>query len=117
MAASEPGLETVPDVKRWKWRGRRQPGANTSDPVPNAQAAAKTPTAGQGVIEVLVKPWGTVFVDGVKQGNTPATRTMTVSAGRHTITVRHPTLGEVVQKVLVHAGDHDVLRFDLNPRL
>ncbi len=103
----EPAEEPDTHTERRR-RGRRR--GHTK-----AKAWVEEVQTGEGVVEVVVKPWGTVFIDGVKQGKTPVFRRATVPAGRHTVTVRHPILGEIVKTVVIEDGDHDILRIDLNP--
>ena len=52
-----------------------------------------------GTVMLLIKPWGQVEVDGVMQGSTPPLRSLTLSPGRHTITIRNPSQPAIVRVV------------------
>jgi hypothetical protein len=83
-----------------------------SAPETRAATAVKKPRR-RATIEVHVRPWGKVSVDGKEKGNTPLLRQFTASAGKHTIVVEHPELGKRKQTVVLKAGERRVLRFDL----
>jgi serine/threonine-protein kinase len=62
-------------------------------PPPTAIAAPPTAVAaapvGHGMLQVVVKPWGEVVVDGRAIGTTPLDR-VSLAAGPHVVEVRHP---------------------------
>lgn len=44
-------------------------------------------------VDIVVEPWGTVYVDGRRIGDTPFVRTLTAMTGDHRVRVVHPQLG------------------------
>ncbi len=69
------------------------------DSVPIPAAAS-----GEGVLTVVADPFGAVFVDGVRYGDTPGE--CRVAAGTYTVRVVHPKLGAREARVKVDAGGH-----------
>ena len=79
-------------------------------------AAKKAAVAlGPATVELTVKPWGTVLVDGKELGNTPVLRSFQLPAGKHTLVIRHPTLGVNKSTITLKAGEHKNLTVDLMP--
>lgn len=75
-------------------------------------AAAVAPRA--GTIEVLVRPWGTVYVDGeVRQRETDVVYRTQLPPGPHRIRATHPTLGAVEREIVVDPGSTARIEFDL----
>ena len=75
----------------------------TPIPAPVTMPAAAPPPAGPGQMQVVVKPWGEVTVDGRPVGTTPLDR-LTLSAGMHAVTVRHPLYEPWEGRVTIRAG-------------
>ena len=73
--------------------------------VPSTTLAAPPPTApaGPGMLQVVVKPWGEVHVDGRSVGTTPLDR-LTLPSGAHVLTVRHPLYDAWEGRVTIRAG-------------
>jgi len=81
--------------------------------VPPAAGAAQQ-TAGQSAAnadeaiingttyKLLIKPWGTVYVDGVDRGVSPPVKRLTLAPGQHTIRIVNPNFPDYV--VTVDAG-------------
>jgi class 3 adenylate cyclase len=61
-------------------------------------------------LELAIAPWGTVFVDGVKRGESPPLTTLDVSPGRHTVIVRNSNFPPHVEKVVVKSGEATQIR-------
>ena len=40
--------------------------------------------------QLLIKPWGVVYVDGVDQGASPPLKSLALTPGRHTVRITHP---------------------------
>lgn len=55
-----------------------------------------------GTLSINALPWADVWVDGAPVGTTPLAN-LSVSVGSHEVVLRHPTLGERQQTVLVKA--------------
>ncbi len=72
-------------------------------PKPATTTAPDPPVRGPtGTVMLLIKPWGQVEVDGVMQGSSPPLRSLTLSKGRHTITIRNPSQPAIVRVVEVN---------------
>lgn len=68
-----------------------------------------------GAVEVLVRPWGTVFINGeVHQRETDVVYRTQLPAGTHRIRVTHPTLGTATRTIRVQAGSTARIEFDLD---
>jgi len=69
---------------------------------------------GQGQIQVFVKPFGEVFVNGVSKGMTPLDGPVTLYEGTHTVRVINSKDGkEETRQVKLTAGQNQKLIFDL----
>lgn len=72
-------------------------------------------TAQTGGIEVLVRPWGTVAVNGeVRQRETDVVYRAQLPVGTHTVQASHPVLGSAARQVTVSRGAVSRLVFDLD---
>ncbi|NND71483.1 MAG: PEGA domain-containing protein [Rhodothermales bacterium] len=61
-----------------------------------------------GYLVILVKPWGSIYINGkLNKLETDIEYTTEISAGRHTVTATHPTLGSISQEVVVSGGDRE----------
>ena len=67
-------------------------------------AAAPAKAATTGVVQLIVLPWGEVFVDGKRRGVSPPLRTVELAAGPHLIEVRNGSFAPLLQRVDVKAG-------------
>ena len=56
-----------------------------------------------GRVSINAQPWAQVWIDGTLVGETPLAN-LTVSAGQHEITFRHPQLGERRETTMVKSG-------------
>jgi serine/threonine protein kinase len=65
-----------------------------------------------GTLIILVRPWAEVSVDGESMGTTPM-KPLTLSAGRHSIVLNHPSFKPVRRKITVDAGRETRLEVDL----
>ena len=50
-------------------------------------------------IKLMIKPWGTVFVDGVQIGASPPLKNLNLSEGRHKIRVTNPGFPDFVNEI------------------
>lgn len=66
-----------------------------------------------GYLEVVVNPWGEIWVDGKAYDTTPLAAPLALSPGLHEISARHPRLGTQTQRVSVAKGDTLHRFFDL----
>ena len=72
-----------------------------SDTAPATQAANDAIINGT-TYKLLIKPWGTVYVDGVDRGVSPPVKRLTLAPGQHTIRLVNPNFPEHV--ITVDAG-------------
>ncbi len=77
------------------------PAAKPTKPAP-APAPEPAVRGATGTVMLLIKPWGQVEVDGVMQGSSPPLRSLNLSKGRHTITIRNPSQPAIVRVVEVN---------------
>jgi len=67
-----------------------------------------------GTLSVIVRPWGSIYIDGTLLArDTDLRRSLDVAAGSHVVRVVHPVLGEQERRVDVRAGETTSLTFDL----
>jgi hypothetical protein len=71
------------------------------------QAASQAANADEAIVngttyKLLIKPWGTVYVDGVDRGVSPPVKRLTLAPGQHTIRIVNPNFPDHV--VTVDAG-------------
>ena len=56
-------------------------------------------------IKLMIKPWGTVFVDGVQMGASPPLKNLTLTQGRHKIRVSNPGFPDFIHEIDVNKND------------
>jgi serine/threonine protein kinase len=118
-SARETPTRTVPSSNEPV--GHRKPGTKAvPEVVPTPTPAATTaplpsplpPLAATGVLQLVVRPWAEVTVDGVSVGTTPF-RPLTLGAGIHTVVFSHPNYKSFQRKVTVRAKETTRLEVDL----
>jgi hypothetical protein len=62
-------------------------------------AAANAPRPASTTYKLMIKPWGTVHVDGAESGVSPPLKRLTLPAGQHTIRIVNPNYRDRVIKV------------------
>ena len=62
----------------------------TPDTADNAPAAATTVATGNATYRLMVKPWGTIYVDGKRHGVSPPLKRLVLPAGPHTVMLENP---------------------------
>ncbi len=106
-AASTPTPERVavePKESREAKRARERE-AKAKQAAARASAATAKPAApATGTVQLAVSPWGQVEVDGTSMGTAPPLNQLTLSEGRHTITLRNDAFAPHVQTINVEAG-------------
>ncbi|MFZ3001289.1 MAG: serine/threonine-protein kinase [Undibacterium umbellatum] len=50
-------------------------------------------------LKLSIKPWGTVFVDGVQQGASPPLKNISLTAGKHKIRVTNPGFPDFITEI------------------
>jgi hypothetical protein len=66
---------------------------DTADSAPEAATSAMTATttaAGNATYRLMVKPWGTIYVDGKRHGVSPPLKRLVLPAGAHTVMLENP---------------------------
>lgn len=67
-----------------------------------------------GTLSVLVRPWGSIYIDGTLLArDTDLRRSLDVAAGSHVVRVVHPVLGEQERRVDVRVGQTTTVTIDL----
>ena len=99
-------------------RAARSPSPVRTPPpaAPSPAIAAAPPTtapapAGNGLLQVVVKPWGEVVIDGRPIGTTPLDR-VTLAAGAHAVGIRHPLYEPGEGRVTIRPGQTERLVVD-----
>jgi serine/threonine-protein kinase len=90
--------------------------APTPAPTPPPSTPPSTPAPeralGAGLLQVAVRPWGEVAVDGVVVGTTPLDK-IAVAAGPHVVRVHHPAYEILERRVSIQPGQTERLVVDL----
>ena len=68
-----------------------------------------------GVVQLAVSPWGQIDVDGQPMGTSPPLTRLTLSAGRHTVTVRNADFPSYVATLNVDGENPVTLRHRFGP--
>jgi serine/threonine-protein kinase len=95
-------------------RGREEPASTTVPSLapPSLPAASDAAAAAPGLLQVAVRPWAEVSVDGNVVGTTPLDR-MSLRPGVHVVRVRHPAYEPVERSVTIRSGETAKLTVDL----
>lgn len=67
-------------------------------------------------IKLMIKPWGTVFVDGVQMGASPPLKNLNLSEGRHKIRVTNPGFPDFVNEVNVSKNNTPAIAHEFNSK-
>jgi serine/threonine-protein kinase len=84
----------------------------TPSPTPTATPAPSPSAVREGVLQLSVKPWAKVFVDGREVGDTPL-KPLSLPAGEHAIRFEHPEYHPLQKRVTVRTGEPVRLEVDL----
>ena len=85
------------------------PPRTTASPAP-----ADPPPVLTGLVTVLVRPWGSIYIDGhLEKVNTDVQHTAALPEGRHIVRVEHPALGTREQVVEIRNGQPRHVTFNL----
>lgn len=111
-AGREPVRSSTPDADRPQRLPTTTPPSPAAEPEDTANAPDEQPPVAQestaeprsGTVTVLVRPFGTIYVDGVlRKENTDVKYDISLPVGRHVIRAYHPVLGE--REVTVDVAD------------
>lgn len=89
--------------------GVRQRASVVVEPDSTATVRVELPSA---PVNINAQPWATVLIDDRSYGDTPIAN-VPVRVGEHTVTLRHPTLGEHTVRVTVRQGSPNRVTVDL----
>lgn len=103
--AEAPAPAPKKPVESAKERRAREAQARGDARVKTAVASLAT-----GTLQIAVSPWGHVEVDGAPAGTTPPLNKLTLSEGRHTITIRNDEFPPHTVTVNVSAGQPITLK-------
>jgi hypothetical protein len=86
--------------------------------LPPAAAAGR---AGEAVVngttyKLVIKPWGTVYVDGVDRGVSPPIKRLTLGPGQHTIRIVNPNFPEHIMTVDAGAKETMIIEHDFTAK-
>jgi len=95
---------------------RSPPPPATTLPAPGPTATPRSVVEavpeGPGMLQVAVKPWGEVSVDGKVMGTTPLDR-ITLASGSHLVRVKNPAFDAWEGRIVVRPGQTERLIVDL----
>jgi serine/threonine-protein kinase len=116
-ATAPPSLPhaTLPPTTRPPPRPRPLPVAPAPpqvDVVVPATVPTTTAPAEPGTLQIVVRPWAEVSIDGRVLGTTPMDR-VSLSAGTHSVTLKHPAFDALKRGVTIRPGEHTKLVVDL----
>ena len=71
---------------------------------PEATPPTKEPKNTEGKttkhsIKLMIKPWGTVFVNGVQMGASPPLKNLKLAEGRHKIRISNPGFPDFIHEI------------------
>jgi class 3 adenylate cyclase len=75
-------------------------------PITNAAPAAKP-----GTVKLAIRPWGEIYVDGSKLGDTPPLRSISLAPGKHRIEIRNGEFTPHKQTVEVRSSAETTLHY------
>ena len=82
-----------------------------TDAEPAAPVSPDKPVAREtGKVDLRIKPWGSITVDGVSKGASPPTMQLSLPPGSHTIVIQNPAGPPVTKTVDVVAGKSVTVR-------
>jgi hypothetical protein len=71
----------------------------TPPPAGAAHAPNATATAARTEYKLVIKPWGTLYVDGQERGVSPPVKRLVLAAGKHTVRIVNPAYPDRVLRV------------------
>jgi hypothetical protein len=77
----------------------RVPQAAAGSVSPDASARPAPLATGKTEYKVLIKPWGTLYVDGQDRGVSPPVKRLVLAAGKHTVRIVNPAYPDRVLRI------------------
>jgi serine/threonine protein kinase len=74
-----------------------------------------SPVAETGSVRLNVKPWGTVYVDGVSRGASPPLKKLDLPAGRHEIRIENPSFSSHTVEIEITKKKTGSIEHDFSP--
>jgi serine/threonine-protein kinase len=68
---------------------------------------------GAGALQVVVRPWADVSIDGTPHGETPFDR-IPLPSGPHVVQLRHPRYGLVEKRITIEPGRTEKIVVDMS---
>lgn len=117
VAASAAQASDMPDPEQLAWEKLKDDNTVTPEAlnaflqqypqgkfIDAAQARLKEVKAAKAAatklnLKLAIKPWGTVFVDGVQQGASPPLKNISLTAGKHKIRVTNPGFPDFITEI------------------
>jgi hypothetical protein len=79
---------------------------------PNRTVTQKYSFNDFGYLQIVVRPWADIFIDGRPVGQTPISK-LKVPAGRHTVLLRHPEMAEKTMTVVIASRETTVMSVEM----
>ena len=67
-------------------------------------------------IKLMIKPWGTVFVDGVQLGASPPLKTVNLSEGKHKIRVTNPGFPDFINELNIDKNNSPAIAHEFTAK-
>jgi len=87
-------------------------GAAGTGAAPAARHADAVGVVNGTTFKLLIKPWGTVYVNGVDRGVSPPVKRLTLGQGQHTIRIVNPNFAEHVMTVNAGGAESATIEHD-----
>jgi hypothetical protein len=92
------------------------PGEDAADPAAAAAGRAAEAVVNGTTYKLVIKPWGTVYVDGVDRGVSPPIKRLTLGPGQHTIRIVNPNFPEHIMTVDAGATETMIIEHDFTAK-
>ncbi|MEO8103982.1 MAG: PEGA domain-containing protein [Betaproteobacteria bacterium] len=88
--------------------------AHAQAPVPASPKSVEPPPTERGAqsasVTLAIRPWGDVFVDDKPYGISPPLKTLNLTPGKYTITIKNSTYESRTETVELKTGDKHAIR-------
>ena len=109
-APARPAAKPAPAESTKDKRAREARERETRPPATAATTATAPLAVATGTVRLAVSPWGTVEVDGASAGTAPPLTELTLTEGRHQITIRNADFPPQTLSVTVVPGTPTTLK-------
>ena len=73
-----------------------------------------TPVARTGSVKLRIRPWGTVYVDGIYKGESPPLKTLALPEGHHKIEIKNPSFASYTSQVDITNSKSSSVEYDFS---